>query len=294
MRAPASARNRSDPAFGGGLTRSPRGARLPATLRILATICFDSVDYDDEHGYREVLVTLGPRGRLFVSQQHISTKTMPLSEAQLGALRHILQSVCDECRESPVGNLLENHLKVVALGRLLTSGFSVMEGSNVAGQGRVVSMTGNVVNSHLQERDHMPPALGSTKVKNSPDIRIWEPCRLVVELQVRSTLGSQSALFSDNLVDDLDRVIRGTADAFVLAADFALYESLRGLKADPRGRKAKHTEVLEAALPSRAALSGTVQSDPIPTAGGRFSCLGSRFMTRFGIERVVIAVWAAT
>ena len=71
IRAPASARIRSDRAFGGGFTRSPRVAKVPATLWILATIRFDSVDYDDEQGYREVLVTLGPRGLLVVGRTEI-------------------------------------------------------------------------------------------------------------------------------------------------------------------------------------------------------------------------------
>jgi len=218
---------------------------------------------------------------------------MFLSAEQVSALRVVLQATEDECRRSPVGNLLEGHLKAVAVAALLSSGYSVMEGSNLQGQGRVISMSDGVIKTTIEERQHMASAPGSEKTKNSPDLRVWAPCRLIVELQIRSKLGSQSALFSDNLVDDLDRVGRRTADAFVLAADLELYDSLRGLKADPRGRKAKHTELLASALPPGSGLPDSMASNPIRTHGGRMFYLGSRIKTSFGIDRVILGVWAA-
>lgn len=221
------------------------------------------------------------------------TTIMVISAEQLSALRVILRATEDECRHSPVGNLLEGHLKVVAVGALLSSGYAVMEGANQQGQGRVISLSDGVINTSIKERQHMPSAPGSEKAKNSPDIRIWAPCRLVVELQIRSKLGSQCALFSDNLVDDLDRVDRRTADAFVLAADLELYDALRGLKSDQRGRKAKHTELLASALPPASGLPESIASSPIRTHGGRLFCVGSRIRTSFGIDRVVLGVWAA-
>src|SRR6266550_281989 len=172
-----------------------------------------------------------------------------MDDHQRRALKIILSALETECRDSPLGNLLEGHLKVVAIHKLLGAGYSVMEGSNVPDRGRVISLERGRLRQTLEPRPHIPAASGSGKLKNSPDLRVWQPCRLVVELQVRSEFGSQSALFSDNLADDLDRIMRGSADAFILAADRGIYESLRGLKADPRGRPAKHTERFEAVLP---------------------------------------------
>jgi hypothetical protein len=107
---------------------------------------------------------------------------------------------------------LEAHLKVVIVEALLRSGHEVLEGSSRNTGKRVFLAEGGVrtVNEPLP---HMVAATGSIKTKNSPDIRVWAPARLVLELQVRSILGTQDSLFSDNLVDDLDRVQRGAADA---------------------------------------------------------------------------------
>ena len=90
IRAPASARNRSDPAFGGGFTRSPRGIKLAATVRILARIPFNSVDYDDEQEYREVLVALGLRGLLIVRPHWIQEPFIWRSRVHSGFVRRVV------------------------------------------------------------------------------------------------------------------------------------------------------------------------------------------------------------
>lgn len=218
---------------------------------------------------------------------------MSLSVEQLSAVRIILRATEVECAQSPVGNLLEGHLKVIAIGALISAGYAVMEGANVAGQGRVISLENGLLTASLQPRPHMPSSPGSGKAKNSPDIRVWHPCRLVVELQIRSQLGSQSALFSDNLADDLGRLERSTVDAFVLAADLDLYNSLRGLKLDARGRPAKHTELFASALPDVSEFPDAIAQDPVHTPNGRWRWLGSRLRTSFGIERIVVGLWVA-
>ncbi|MCI0441481.1 MAG: hypothetical protein L0177_20455, partial [Chloroflexi bacterium] len=193
-----------------------------------------------------------------------------------------------------LGNLLEGHLKVVAANALLQQGYSLMEGSNQKNVGRVITLRQGRMHSTLVERPFMAAAPGSEKAKNSPDLRVWEPCRLVVELQVRSQYGSQSALFSDNLLDDLERIRRGTADLFVLAADRWLYEALCGIKRDRRGRKAKHTAALSAALPGCSQLGTSSEpADWPPSKQGDLTGKGALVTAVTGDERCIIGIWRA-
>ena len=56
IKAPASARNRADLAFGGGLCDHRRGTTFSRRVLILARIPFDFVVYADERRYRELVV----------------------------------------------------------------------------------------------------------------------------------------------------------------------------------------------------------------------------------------------
>jgi len=212
--------------------------------------------------------------------------------SQLTALAIILDACAAECVRSPLGNLLEAHLKVVAADALLSAGYSILESANMKALGRVLSLRDGQLQVTLAKRPFMAPAPGSNKAKNSPDLRVWEPCRLVVELQVRSTLGSQSALFSDNLLDDLDRVRRGTADAFVLAADRVLYEALGGRKRDTRGRKAKHGTLLSQVLPPIESLGLHAVAHPwVTQQRGDLVVSGILVRAAAGVERCIVGAW---
>jgi len=144
-----------------------------------------------------------------------------MNSDQSAVLEVAFSAAVDECRWSAVGNLLENHLKVVIVDRLLRAGCSVLEGTSRQGQGKVVRIEDGRIACQFVPRASMP---------TSPDIRVVAPARLVLELQARSLFGTQDTLFSANIVDDLERVRDGRADAFILAADREIYDPIRGLK----------------------------------------------------------------
>ena len=221
---------------------------------------------------------------------------MALDETQRAALNVILQACADECANSPLGNLLESHLKVVAAEALLRRGYSILESANMKGQGRVVAFQAGTLTSTLHPRPAIVAFPDSGKQRMSPDLRVWAPCRVVVELQVRSCFGSQSAISSDNLFDDLRRVGNNAVDAFVLAADRPLYDAARGVKEERRGRKAKHADLIPLLLPPSESLleAETCRAWPsLKTVDDHFQVTGVRLNTAFGIQRCVVGIWRA-
>lgn len=216
---------------------------------------------------------------------------MSPDEDRYKALQVITGASARECLRSALGNLLEGHLKVVAAEALLDQGYSIMEGANARKLGRVVSLSEGRLRVVFDERPIMLAAPGSSKRINSPDIRVWFPCRLVVEIQVRSQYGSQSALFSENFLDDVKRVRRGAADAFVLAADRVLYEGLRGVKRDSRGRKAKHQDSIVAILPAVEDLGASPdpRTWPIREMDG-LVVSGALLKAPYGVERCIVGI----
>ena len=219
---------------------------------------------------------------------------MALEPSQRAALAVVLNACANECVVSPLGNLLEGHLKVVAGDALLKAGYSIMESANAKGKGRVLSLKAGHVHTHLETRVAIPAHPDSTNTKMSPDLRVCDPCRLVLELQVRSVFGSQSALFSDNLFDDMRRVGTAAVDAFVLAADRALYDALRGIKQDSRGRKSKHGDTLRHLLPPSESLGSSLNSADGPSSKHLdiFEVSGTLVSTSFGVERCIVGVQA--
>ncbi len=218
---------------------------------------------------------------------------MPLDVEQLHAVRIILRAIHEECRTVPLGNLLEGHVKVVAVNALLLQDHAILEGAGRRGVGRLVRIENGRLIQSLDRLPDMAPRKGSEKARLSPDIRVRAPCKLVVEIQIRTQFGSQATLFSDNLADDLDRVRRGVADVLLFVADRPIYESLRGLKADSRGRKAKHTEVFLATLPQPDSLPGHVGDMGAPREQSEFGYIGSCAESTFGVQHVVLALWSA-
>lgn len=203
-----------------------------------------------------------------------------MTSDQIDALDLVFSAVVDECRSSVVGNLLENHLKVVVVDRLLRTGHSIMEGTTRAGQGKVLRLDQGRVSVQYVPRESRA---------TSPDIRIVAPVSLVLELQARSLYGTQDALFSANIVDDLERVRDGRADAFILAADRGIYDPIRGVKANNRGRRALAPDILAAALPpSQACERG--ESTKCRVANGEFTCWIARVASPYGTERIIVAI----
>jgi len=205
-----------------------------------------------------------------------------LTEEQLVALRVVLESIRLECLKSPLGNLLEAYLKVVALHALLAHGYTVMEGTSRSGRGKWVGLKeGRLAFEYVRR----PSRAGS------PDIRIVSPVQVVIELQARSEFGTQDTLFSNNVLDDLQRVQEGRADAFVLAMDSSIYDALRGIRKDPRGRKAAAPEVLAGSLPRPETMRTEFGQRAECTDNQRFNYLAAGVISAYGTNRIVAGLW---
>jgi len=125
----------------------------------------------------------------------------------------------------------------------------------------------------------------------SADIRVGSPANLIVELKARSIHGTNDALGSEKIVEDLKRVGSGMVDMFVLAADRELYDGLRGFRKDPRGRKPKHTEIFYHTLPDSATFAARFPMAPVKALEVRLEVLGARVVSIGQTERVIVGVW---
>ena len=201
---------------------------------------------------------------------------------RVAALRLLLATIRARCLLTPLPNLLENALKVDCLHALLLHGYQFMEGTSRAGRGKVVSLSGERLEFQYVARESL---------ETSPDIRIVSPVDMVLELQARSLFGTQDTLFSHNVLDDLNRVQRGAAHAFLLASDAPIYNALRGLRQNNRGRKAAAPDELAVVLPASDKLANDFPNDPVQCEDSRFMHLGACFISNFGTERVVVVIW---
>jgi hypothetical protein len=211
----------------------------------------------------------------------------------IGALVLVHKAVAGLCSSHPFATSSEGTVKAAVLKELLLAGYTVLEGSS-RGAKTLSYANGTVQVALAGKVPRMAATANSGKTKNSPDIRIWSPARMVVELQVRSTLSSQDALFSGNILDDLDRVRSRTADLFVLAADRQIYDALRGEKTETRGRKAANPALLKALFPSSGSLTSVGGFHTYHDGDTCFRTFASRPEPVWGIERVVVLVMNAS
>lgn len=138
----------------------------------------------------------------------------------------IFNAIQAQIQTSPAITMSENAIKVLIVDEMLKVGYILIEGG-CAGCKKVWMADGHLDSVILNE-----PA----GKKTSPDIRVIHPVKCVIELQSRSDIGSQDSLFSNNIVDDIQRVLRGDADLFVLVSDNGVFQKLMGHR-DTRGRK---------------------------------------------------------
>ena len=136
----------------------------------------------------------------------------------------------------------EGAIKVRIVEYLLRSGHTIVE--SVAGGKRSISFAdGRIWTVPVQPTGMAVPPVGE---RTSPDIRITYPVPYILELQVRSDIGSQSSIFSDHIVKDIARVaMHKTADLFILIADGGVYERMIDNSAR-NGRKRKQPGMLSA------------------------------------------------
>ena len=217
-----------------------------------------------------------------------------MNTSQLECLEVILAAVRDDLQSHTCANWSEGRVKSVAVDAALTAGYSILEGSNSPGRGRRIWLDSGHLKVELERLPHMAALSGEGKNRNSPDLRVVRPTTLTCEIQVRSVFTSQSQLLSANVENDLERVAAGTADVFIGALDCAIYDALRGDKANLLGRPAMNPALFAVILPA----SGTLASAFRPSSSsanslGSFLCRAAKVNSGFGVERVLFGVYRA-
>jgi len=214
---------------------------------------------------------------------------------QLACVGVIQSAVLEDLRSHPCANWSEGRVKSVAVYALLKAGYAILEGSNWSGKGRRISWLGGKLKGDLVPLPDMACLPGEVKNRNSPDLRVVAPLTMTFEIQVRSTFTSQSQLMSDNVVNDVRRIAHGTADVLLGAFDRTIYDALRGIKADPRGRPPRNPELFSAVLPPSSDLSDVeVTRTAAANSLGAFQCCAARVGADIGVERVFFALFRAT
>jgi hypothetical protein len=234
----------------------------------------------------------------------------------LDIISRVLEAFHAECTGNPLATISETHLKVVAMNALLISGYALLEGGAKASVNKKLSLSGGriaveevprrtpdellkqvyhkleVFKAKREGREVTPPK------RTSADIRVHAPCKLVLELQTRCVYGSQDTLVSDNLLDDLERLVTGRADVFVMACDAPIYHKLLGRR-DGRGRKPKLDSAMARAIfPSVESLPFLQENSEVRenTTGTHFGTLhlrGCRTLEGVAVERVILAIWSS-
>jgi len=151
-----------------------------------------------------------------------------------------------ELRGSMLILLHEGRLESIAAEALVSSGASLIEGSNVPGRRwRIQVKEGSFVpelfesrTSQVRQHSSRGRPIGAT----SPDLTVELPSGRMfrIEIKTRCRFGSGAANASGTLLKDLSLLDAGSADALILAADFAVYENLRGDRIGKRGQKGNH------------------------------------------------------
>lgn len=210
------------------------------------------------------------------------------SDPALLALLHIENAVFRVCTEHPLATMGEGHVKGAVLRALLESGFAVLEGSTKGA--KVLQLQSGTLVSTVATVPEMEPLQGSSKSRLSPDVRVWSPARMSIEIQCRCAWGTQDALSSGNILDDLDRICAGRADVFLFAADRTIYDALRGLKRSTRGRKASAPLTFSRLFPPSEELHGDTQGFEPEDPRYGVKIIARKTNPIWGIERVCLAI----
>lgn len=147
-------------------------------------------------------------------------------------LERLLKDLVAWCARDPLATIAEGHLKVEAMRSLLNSGAILLEGSNTAGKGWRLKLSGQDLASELISLGQQP---------SKPDIRVIAPNRLTLELKVRPDCGSLAQARSSQFEKDLRNVAKGEADGLIVAFGPNGYNAMRGEKSETRGRKPSFT-----------------------------------------------------
>ena len=209
--------------------------------------------------------------------------------------RALLQSTLDlalaTCLRSPVATADGAHLRAVLLGELLGAGCAVLEPAAEPRRAKLLRLVDDVVRV---ERVPLPSAPPGGRRPRPPDLRLWHPERLDVEVHARGAFALPPAGSGRRLHERLARLAARATDVVLLACDRRSYDVLRrppGAQGADAGGHTPLSALCAAVLPPSCALTADFQETESDVGRGqRWLAIGAVTPMVFGVQRVVVAL----
>ena len=221
---------------------------------------------------------------------------------QRALLRSTLDAALAACLRSPVATLDGAHLRAVLLAELLQGGCAVLEPTAEPRRGKLLRLVDDVVRVERLPLPTRPGVAGSRRAPRPPDLRVWAPERLDLEVHARGTLAAPPAGGGRALLERLGRLASRTTDALLLACDRRSYDALRRAAGVVRpgpptdsvaaGREPSALGALCAAVlpPSCALTDELAEHEADVGRGQRYVAVGAVTPMVFGVQRVVVGL----
>ncbi|HEU4628968.1 MAG TPA: hypothetical protein VFS08_04460 [Gemmatimonadaceae bacterium] len=235
-----------------------------------------------------------------------------MRSTQLTLLRTVLHAAQAACEHGAAATLDSAHLRALLFERLLEGGCTLLEPMGEPGQGRLLRLDDAVVRT---ERVALPvPGGGRRRAPRPPDLRIWAPERLELDVHARGTFARPGREAGAVLLQRLARLGRRESDALLLACDRRSYDRLRWFPGraavatdDAQGGLARRRResvrsdgdepsalraLCAAVLPPSASLGAEPTEHAVEV--GRGTVYEARAVVTpmvFGVQRVVAALW---
>lgn len=219
---------------------------------------------------------------------------------QRALLQSTLDAALEACLRSPVATLDGAHLRAVLLGALLERGCAVLEPAAAPRRGKLLRLVEEVVRV---ERVPLPPRPGAAtgrRAPRPPDLRVWQPERLDLEVHARGTFAVPAPGAGRALLERLGRLASRATDAVVLACDRRSYDALRRPVAG-RATAPAHEDAAPppsplaalcgAVLPPSCSLGSGFEEHEADVGRGRvYVAVGAVTPMVFGVQRVVVGL----
>lgn len=209
--------------------------------------------------------------------------------------RALLQTTLDlalaTCLRSPVATADGAHLRAVLLGELLGAGCALLEPAAESRRAKLLRLADDVVRV---ERVPLPPGPPGRRRPRPPDLRLWHPERLDVEVHARGAFALPPAGAGRLLHERLARLAARATDVVLLACDRRSYDVLRRPPAGRGEGEGGHTPLsalCAAVLPPSCTLAADFEEAECDVGRGqRWLSIGAVTPMVFGVQRVVVAL----
>ena len=220
-----------------------------------------------------------------------------MQPSQLALVEQLLHLAAAECVQSPTATWGAQHLKATLVRELLRDGCAVLEPTARPREGKLLRLEGDVVRTVRQALPDRRPAGAGRRPVRAPDLRLWEPERLDVELVARGTFAPAARDLGRAMLERFARLASRGTDVLLLACDRRSYDALRqggaGEEPAPGSCEPRALAALCAAvLPeSRDLSAGTATFESDLGAGVHYAGRARVTPMVFGVQRVIAAVW---